>query len=518
MTALKDRIQTAANSVKTGKALIETSIIKSGGTVPKANAIPTFAELCGGVNNLHKIKITTSVDTLTFPETGGDIEVTINSNTVIEVTVPLGIALKSNQYPFMGNSKRSYGTTKYVFSRYGWTVNAQYTGNIMIRALVNDVVVEKIMVCRQSVAANLLFGIEYTPGQADDRVDYIGDAAANRNKPIQSMMRPFEMKMDGTDKAYLQDDVRLRVDGAASHVTDMAYLQLADIPEFWYGYIYDSVRNKNQVWFSCKAKPGYMHIAKQSITRYSGNRAKDGYARSYSGCMMSSSDISFTQWHNAAQKTRPDMFVMNYYLWNALAFLMVHDFGRRNAQSVYYGLSTPFNIIQSPTGTTNILPTPSGEVPGDDKTFSKKPFRWRFLENIYAYAQKIGAGAYIENSKMLVCSNPYEIPADGTIASSSVKVCDVPGYGYIMDVHLPWGVAKSINGSSTTGYCDLNSSSSGTETTQIILVGGPVNNDERCGPFYLHGFYMHNQTAAATALFTIISREAAATQIVIPAT
>lgn len=453
MTALKDRIQTAANSVKTGKALIENSIVSKGGSVTKVNPIPTFAELCGGVNNLYKIKITVSRETITFPELGGVIEVTIDSSTVVEVTVPDGVTIQSNQYPFMGDPKRSYGTTKYVFCRQGWVENVQYLKNIVIRALVNDASINKTISCIQPLAPVIPHGFEYTPGQADDRVDYIGNMALNQSKPIQSAMRPFEMKTDGTDRANLQDNVKLRVNGSISHLTDSSYLQQVSIPEFWYGSTYDKVRNKNQVWFSMKPAYGFMHIAVQSVCRYPGYIDKGGYGRSHSGYMYPTcSGIEAA--NRAAQKTRPDMFAMNYYLYNVLALLMIHDFGRRNMP--YEGLIEGNICGKVTSGKTDILATPSGEVAADEQTINNKPFRWRFIENMYGDCAKLILGTIFESAKeniLYVCADPYKSNTTGEITTDYKKIAPVPKDGYILDVCLPWIYPKTTTGSSTTGFC-----------------------------------------------------------------
>ena len=114
---------------------------------------------------------------------------------------------------------------------------------------------------------NTLHGFEYTPGQNDDVVTFIGNSEYNASKPIQSAMRPFEELITTKERFYLQDNVALRVDGTASHLTDPNYLQKVSIPEFWYGARFDSVRNKMQVWFSLVPVPGFMHIAQQAVCR-----------------------------------------------------------------------------------------------------------------------------------------------------------------------------------------------------------------------------------------------------------
>ena len=42
-----------------------------------------------------------------------------------------------------------------------------------------------------------------------------------------------------------------------------------------------------------------------------------------------------------------------------------------------------------------MLTTPSGDVPADAETASNKPFRWRFIENIYGDCWKILSGVYL---------------------------------------------------------------------------------------------------------------------------
>ena len=95
-----------------------------------------------------------------------------------------------------------------------------------------------------------LHGFEYTPGQNDDIVTLIGNTNYSTNKPIQSQMRPFEELISTKERFYLRDDVTKRIDGSASNLTNPDYLQKVYIPEFWYGAMFDSVRNKIQLWFS----------------------------------------------------------------------------------------------------------------------------------------------------------------------------------------------------------------------------------------------------------------------------
>ena len=62
--------------------------------------------------------------------------------------------------------------------------------------------------------------------------------------------KPCEKKLDGTDFAYLQDDVTLRADGSPSHLEDANYFQGAEMINFNISYFYDAINKKSRVFFN----------------------------------------------------------------------------------------------------------------------------------------------------------------------------------------------------------------------------------------------------------------------------
>lgn len=364
-----------------------------------------------------------------------------------------------------------------------------------------------------------LHGFEYTPAQNDDIVTLIGNTNYNTNKPIQSQMRPFEELIATKERFYLRDDVTKRIDGSASQLTNPNYLQKVYIPEFWYGAMYDSVRNKIQLWFSLIPVTGFMHIAPQAVCRYPGYIDGTGKARSHSGYKYPNNKnlIEFTA---ACQSTSTDLFVLPYYTYNALSLLLLHDIGRRNAQAVWLGLQTGSTFSNITSGKTDVLTTPSGEVSADAETASNKPFRWRFIENLYGDCWKILSGVYFNqvgaDRRVMVCPDPYKANTSSVISADYVQACIVAaGEGWVKDTNLPWINAKSYVASSTTGYCDYTYNN--TADKNILIAGGHSVNASTNGPSSLHSYHSASyQSITIGAIFASIEQSKAATQIVKP--
>ena len=365
-----------------------------------------------------------------------------------------------------------------------------------------------------------LHGFEYTPSQNDDIVTLIGNTNYNTNKPIQSQMRPFEELISTKQRFYLRDDVTKRIDGSASQLTDPNYLQKVYIPEFWYGAMFDSVRNKIQLWFSLIPVTGFMHIAQQAVCRYPGYMDGAGKARSHSGYKYPNNKnlIEFTA---ACQLTSEDLFVLPYYTYNALSLLLLHDVGRRNAQAIWSGLQSGSTYSNITSGKTDVLTTPSGEVPADTETASNKPFRWRFIENLYGDCWKIMSGVYCNQvgaeRRVMVCADPYKANTNIVISSDYVQACIIAaGEWWLKDINAPWINAKAYGASSTTGYCDYTYNNTVDKT--ILLAGGTSHSGANDGPFSLNSANSASSLAIYIgALFASIDRLPAATQVVKPA-
>ena len=365
-----------------------------------------------------------------------------------------------------------------------------------------------------------LHGFEYTPNQNDDRVGLIGSEYLNNLKPIQNSMYPFEEYIATKQRFQLKTDVRQRLDGSASHLFDPAYLQKVSIPEFWYGARFDSVRNKVQVWFSLIPVTGFMHIAQQAVCRYPGYIDGTGKARSHSGFKYPNNKnlIEFT---TACQLTSTDLFVLPYYTYNALSLLLLHDIGKRNAQAVWAGLQTGSTYSNITSGKTDILVTHSGEVSADAETASNKPFRWRFIENLYGDCWKILSGVYLNQvgaeRRVMICPDPYKANTSSVISADYIQACIIAaGEGWLKDVNLPWINAKSYGASSTTGYCDYTYNN--TTDKNILIAGGYSAYGAYDGPFSLFSNVSASSRGISVgALFASIDRLPAATQVVVPA-
>ena len=333
-------------------------------------------------------------------------------------------------------------------------------------------------------------------------------------------MRPFEEIITTKQRFYQHDNVAFRIDGSASHLFDPAYLQKVSIPEFWYGARFDSVRNKVQVWFSLIPVTGFMHIAQQAVCRYPGYIDGTGKARSHSGFKYPNNKnlIEFT---TACQLTSDDLFVLPYYTYNALSLLLLHDIGKRNAQSVWVGLQSGSTYSNITSGKTDGLTTPSGEVPADAETASNKPFRWRFIENIYGDCWKILSGVYLNQvgaeRRVMICPDPYKSNTNSVISADYVQACIIAaGEGWLKDINAPWINAKAYGASSTIGYCDYAYNNTADKT--ILIAGGSSNCGATVGPFSLASPSSSSRRAVSLgALFASIDRLPAATQVVVPA-
>lgn len=365
-----------------------------------------------------------------------------------------------------------------------------------------------------------LHGFEYTPDQNDDIVTLIGNTNYNTNKPIQSQMRPFEELISTKERFYLRDDVTKRIDGSASNLIDPNYLQKVYVPEFWYGAMYDSVRSKIQLWFSLIPVTGFMHIAPQAVCRYPGYIDGTGKARSHSGFKYPNNK-NLVEFTTACQLTSEDLFVLPYYTYNALALLLAHDIGRRNAQAVWSGLQTGVTYSNITSGKTNVLTTPSGEVSADAETASNKPFRWRFIENLYGDCWKIMSGVYCNQvgaeRRVMVCPDPYKANTNSVISADYIQACVIAsGEGWLKDINAPWINAKTYGATSTTGYGDYTYNN--TTDKNILVAGGTSSGGALDGPFSL---YSGNSSLPKLfhigALFASIDPDKSATQIVKPA-
>ena len=365
-----------------------------------------------------------------------------------------------------------------------------------------------------------LHGFEYTPGQNDDMVELVGSSYFNGIKPIQSAMRPFEELISTKERWYLHDNVTVRLDGSASHLTDPNYLQKVSIPGFWYGSVFDSVRNKVQVWFSLTPVDWMMYVAPQAVTRYGGYIDASGKARSHSGYKFPNNKnlIEFT---TACQLTSPDLFVLPFYVYNALALLLLHDIGRRNAQTVWKGLLSGSTYGNVASGKTDALRTPSGEVSADAETASCKPFRWRFIEDFYANYWKIMSGVYCNQvgaeRRIMICADPYKANTTSTITADYIQACIIAaGEGWVKDVNLPWIAAKIYGATSTTGFGDY--AYNNTVDKTILRSGGSSGDGVSDGPFSLSSYSSaSSRSSHLGALFASIAREPAALQKVKPA-
>ena len=168
-----------------------------------------------------------------------------------------------------------------------------------------------------------------------------------------------------------------------------------------------------------------------------------------------------------------------------------------------------------------MLTTPSGDVPADAETASNKPFRWRFIENLYGDRWKILSGVYCNQvgaeRRVMICADPYKANTNSVISADYVQACIIAAdNGWLKDINLPWINAISYGASSTTCYCDYTYNN--TTDKAILVAGGSSAGGTFAGPFSLNSFFSASTRGIDIgALFASIDRLKSATQVVKPA-
>lgn len=353
-----------------------------------------------------------------------------------------------------------------------------------------------------------VFGYRYLTGQADDRVEPVNDLpydgtgiapAGSKRKRLLDKIRPYQCNHDGSQREYLQDDVRLTVGYTPSRLTDPMKLQMARVPHLFYRSF--ELGEYTYVLF-CETAPEEMgefidpaqwkEITPSGYPRYRGIRKQiDGVQKllSFSGEYPTVS-VSLINFQVAAKNTNPDATVTPYYLYEAIVFLMTLELGRHNAQAYYQGVTNASTSYADAavTGVTDTLTTPSGEVEVEwqEGSFTKQ-FRWRFIECVYGQIWNVLSGIYYvydaENdvNRVYITRDPAKINTNSDI-SEYIYVGDTPAVNGYIKKCLPGMIEAAELGGSTTTYMADYHYTSNSATTRIALSGGSSGSGGNAGP------------------------------------
>lgn len=359
-----------------------------------------------------------------------------------------------------------------------------------------------------------LFGFRYGVGQADDRVEAVNDVAydttgvapgGSKRRVLLNKMRPYQCDLNGSNIEYLQDDVRLKVGGGASDLTNPRKLQMVMVPDFWYrSYQRDGW---NYVLFS-EVDPGL--VPDTTVTTQWKKINSFGYPR-YRGRVETLDDLpkllSYTGYNPtvsistinsqiAAKNTSPNASLVPMFIYEAMTLLGTLELGRRNWQAYYVGItdaSTSYADATT-TGITNTLLSPSGEVTVEWQTGSfTKPFRWRFIENYYGWVWQMLVGCYCVYNADTGFNDVYmtrdlsKINTDSNYLAYDYIGRSPSANGWVKEMIPGTILPAETGGSSTTYFCDHYYTSTSL-TIRTFFSGGFSTYGVNAGAFCLNSF------------------------------
>lgn len=343
-----------------------------------------------------------------------------------------------------------------------------------------------------------VFGYRYVKGDPDDRVEAVNDLpydgtynapAGSKRKTLLDKIRPYQCNHDGSNREYLQDDVSLKIGYSQSDLTNPLKLQMARLPDFYYrsfdldGYSYVlfcEQAPEEILPFSVATQ--WKKIDQCGYPRYRGIRKQiDGVWKllSFSGENPSAA-VSLILFQQAAKNTNPNATVVPYFIYEALAFLMVLELGRHNVQVAYSGITNADTSYTNAavTGVTDTLTTPSGEVEVEyEEGKLTKQFRWRFIEGVYGQIWNFLTGIYYVYDAELDVNKVYITRDYGKINTSSnvsdyIHIGNTPAVNGWVKEFIPGSIiCEELGGSSTTYKSDYNYTNN-SAATRVALVGG----------------------------------------------
>lgn len=360
------------------------------------------------------------------------------------------------------------------------------------------------------------YGDEEDSSQADPAVTII-------NQPYydyfmakwEAANKPCEKKLDGTDFAYLQDDVTLRADGSPSHLEDANYFQGAEMINFNISYFYDAINKKSRVFFNLdkEAPCGYHRfIPYESILMPRYNQYVEGGKIKTCSNYQVINNQSVQDFCNVLSATSADMLGYTWWQNVCLAWLAVAKYQTRDIQANLPGMTTGQDTYgrfknglldskHQATGqwtvtATRYSNTVAGEVASEN--FEFKPYKLWWCENLLhgdAWIRCFGGiTKLVDGKRYLYFTRDPEVASvkatvdanDATKFEDKVEVArNLTEGSYIKKINGMYPVPLVNNGSSTTCFCDGQWGCNTQGDNNIPGVGAHAGTAAVCGLFAL---------------------------------
>lgn len=360
------------------------------------------------------------------------------------------------------------------------------------------------------------YGDEEDSSQADPAVTII-------NQPYydyfmakwEAANKPCEKKLDGTDFAYLQDDVTLRADGSPSHLEDANYFQGAEMINFNISYFYDAINKKSRVFFNLdkEAPCGYHRfIPYESILMPRYNQYVEGDKIKTCSNYQVINNQSVQDFCNVLSATSADMLGYTWWQNVCLAWLAVAKYQTRDIQANLPGMTTGQDTYgrfknglldskHQATGqwtvtATRYSNTVAGEVASEN--FEFKPYKLWWCENLLhgdAWIRCFGGiTKLVDGKRYLYFTRDPEVASvkatvdanDATKFEDKVEVArNLTEGSYIKKINGMYPVPLVNNGSSTTCFCDGQWGCNTQGDNNIPVVGADAGHAAICGLFAL---------------------------------
>ena len=346
------------------------------------------------------------------------------------------------------------------------------------------------------------YGDEESSSQADPAVTII-------NQPYydyfmakwEAANKPCEKKLDGTDFAYLQDDVTLRADGSPSHLEDANYFQGAEMINFNISYFYDAINKKSRVFFNLdkEAPCGYHRfIPYESILMPRYNQYVEGGKIKTCSNYQVINNQSVQDFCNVLSATSADMLGYTWWQNVCLAWLAVAKYQTRDIQANLPGMTTGQDTYgrfknglldskHQATGQWTVTSTRySNTVVGEVATesFEFKPYKLWWCENL------LHGDAWIRcfgGITKLVDGKRYLYFTRATKFEDKVEMArNLTEGSYIKKINGMYPVPLVNNGSSTTCFCDGQWGCNAQGDNNIPIVGAYADHAAFCGLFALY--------------------------------
>lgn len=360
------------------------------------------------------------------------------------------------------------------------------------------------------------YGDEESSSQADPAVTII-------NQPYydyfmakwEAANKPCEKKLDGTDFAYLQDDVTLRADGSPSHLEDANYFQGAEMINFNISYFYDAINKKSRVFFNLdkEAPCGYHRfIPYESILMPRYNQYVEGDKIKTCSNYQVINNQSVQDFCNVLSATSADMLGYTWWQNVCLAWLAVAKYQTRDIQANLPGMTTGQDTYgrfknglldskHQATGQWTVTATRySNTVVGEVATesFEFKPYKLWWCENLLhgdAWVRCFGGiTKLVDGKRYLYFTRDPEVASvkatvdgnDATKFEDKVEVArNLTDGSYIKKINGMYPVPLVNNGSSTTCFCDGQWGCNTPGDNNIPFVGAHAGHAAVCGLFAL---------------------------------